>query len=338
MEKYRVVTITNLLQHDLNTLVKESKEDGFRFVERLWNDYKNGINGFDKPGEALYGIYNEKKELVAVGGLNIDPDTAEAGRVRRFYVKKECRNEGLGTLLLNRIIQDARPFFHILVLHTDTEKADRFYTSFGFVKGHLYPNSTHYLEIMDLFKIDCGDIYLQEFSMNDAIHIHRISNQSEISYYLPDWKSTLEQRLDWLTHDEIPANKAFLQSASKTGDVENRFLKMGVFLKDRNEFIGWCCTGIKEELPEPNREIMYAISGEHQGKGYATKASLGLIHYLFTQTTVEILNAVALIDNASSMKVIEKCGFTYHEQVTIDQEKYYHYQLSKSEYERSARR
>ncbi|MFI8684573.1 GNAT family N-acetyltransferase [Rossellomorea sp. NPDC077527] len=194
------------------------------------------------------------------------------------------------------------------------------------------------MEISDLFRIDCGDIYLQEFSKADAIHIHRISNEPEIAHYLPDWKSTLEQRLDWVTHYEMPANKAFLQSAAKTGDIENHFLKMGVFLKGKDEFIGWCCTGIKEELPEPNREIMYAISGEHQGKGYATKASLGLIHYLFTQTTVEILNAVALIDNASSMKVIGKCGFTYQVQVTIDQEKYHHYRLCKSEYEGSAER
>ena len=183
----------------------------------------------------------------------------------------------------------------------------------------------------DLFKIDCGDIYLQEFSIADVGSINRISNQPEIAHYLPDWKSSFEQRLDWVTHYEIPASKAFLESAAKTGNIEGRILKMGVFLKDTDELIGWCCTGIKEELPEPNREIMYAISSEHQGKGYATRASLGLIRYLFTQTHVEILNAIALVDNASSMKVIEKCGFTNQGQVTIDQEKFHHYRLTKCE-------
>ncbi|WP_414635245.1 GNAT family N-acetyltransferase [Bacillus sp. NTK074B] len=190
----------------------------------------------------------------------------------------------------------------------------------------------------DLFKIDCGNIYLQEFSTADVGSIHRISNQPEIAHYLPDWKSSFEQRLDWVTHYEIPANKAFLESVDKTGDVGDRMLKMGIFLKETNELIGWCCTGIKEELPAPNREIMYAISCEHQGKGYATKASLGLIRYLFTQTNVETVNAVALIDNAPSSKVIGKCGFSYQGQVTIDQEKYHHYRLRRTEYEGSAGR
>ncbi|MCA0149868.1 GNAT family N-acetyltransferase [Rossellomorea vietnamensis] len=147
MGKYRVVTITNLLEQDLHTLVQESKEDGFRFVERLLNDYREGTNRFNKQGEALYGIYDHGNELIAVGGLNVDPTSAETGRVRRFYVKKEHRNEGIGTLLLKQIIFDARRSFNVLVLHTDTEKANHFYTSFGFTKGDRYPNATHYLDI-----------------------------------------------------------------------------------------------------------------------------------------------------------------------------------------------
>jgi RimJ/RimL family protein N-acetyltransferase/GNAT superfamily N-acetyltransferase len=341
MGKYRVVTITNLLEHQVDKIVQESKEEGFRFVERLLNDYREGTNCFNIQGEALYGIYDVENELVAVGGLNVDPSSAETGRVRRFYVKKEYRNEGVGTLLLKRIILDARRSFNVLILHTDTEKADHFYTSFGFTKGDRYPNATHYLDISERrkpFRIDCGDIYLQEFSIEDANHIHRISNQPEISCFLPDWKSTGEQRVEWLTHYEIPANKAFLEAADKTGNVADLFLKMGVFRKGTEELIGWCCSGIKEELPAPNREIMYAISSEHQGNGYATKASIGLIEYLFTHTNVDLLNAVALKYNDSSIKVIEKCGFTYQGQIKIDEEPYLHYRLDKSDYERSAQR
>jgi RimJ/RimL family protein N-acetyltransferase len=132
-----------------------------------------------------------------------------------------------------------------------------------------------------LFRIDCGDIYLQEFSIEDADNIYRISNQPEIFNFLPDWKSTKEQRVDWVTNYEIPANKAFLDAATKSSNIEGHFLKLGVFIKDTDEFIGWCCTGIKDELPPPNREIMYAISSKYQKKGYATKASKGLIDYLF---------------------------------------------------------
>lgn len=34
-----------------------------------------------------------------------------------------------------------------------------------------------------LFKIDCGDIYLQEFTVKDAESIYNISNQTEIENF-----------------------------------------------------------------------------------------------------------------------------------------------------------
>lgn len=89
---------------------------------------------------------------------------------------------------------------------------------------------------------------------------------------------------------------------------------------------------MKEELPSPNREIMYAISSEYQNNGYATKATKGLIDYLFKNTNVDVLNAVALINNVPSNKVIEKCGFTYMSQKTIENQLYNHYLLVKSEW------
>ncbi|MBX0352186.1 GNAT family N-acetyltransferase [Bacillus toyonensis] len=183
-----------------------------------------------------------------------------------------------------------------------------------------------------LFRIDCGDIYLQEFTMKDAESIYKISNQPEIEKFLPDWKSTKEQRVNWIINDEIPANKAFLEAVKTTNNIDNHMLKLGIFKQATNEFIGWCCTGIKEELPSPNREIMYAISSEYQNNGYATKANKGLIDYLFKKTNVNVLNAIALIKNVPSNKVIEKCGFIYMSQQTIENRLFNHYVLSKSEW------
>ena len=187
-----------------------------------------------------------------------------------------------------------------------------------------------------LFRLDCGDIYLQEFSTKDAEIIYKISNQPEIEKFLPDWKSTKEQRIHWIINDEIPANKAFLDAVTNASNIDGHVLKLGIFIKNTNEFIGWCCTGIKEELPSPNREIMYAISSEYQNNGYATKATKGLIDYLFKKTNVDVLNAIALINNVPSNKVIEKCGFTYLSQQTLENQLYNHYILSKSEWIKNA--
>ena len=183
-----------------------------------------------------------------------------------------------------------------------------------------------------LFKIDCGDIYLQEFTVKDAESIYQIANQPEIAKFLPDWKSTEEQRVDWIADYEIPANKVFLDAVKTTNNIDNHTLKLGIFKKATNELIGWCCTGMKEELPSPNREIMYAISNEYQNHGYATKATKGLIDYLFKETNLNVLNAIALINNVASNKVIEKCGFIYKSQQRIENQIYNHYILRKSEW------
>ncbi|MEB9506954.1 GNAT family N-acetyltransferase [Bacillus anthracis] len=183
-----------------------------------------------------------------------------------------------------------------------------------------------------LFRIDCGDIYLQEFTITDAESIYNISNQPEIEKFLPDWKSTKEQRVNWVVNYEIPENKAFLHAVKTTTNIDEHILRLGIFKKTTNEFIGWCCTGMKDELPAPNREIMYAVSSEYHNNGYATKATKGLIKYLFEKTNVDVLNAIALINNVASNKVIEKCGFIYLSEQEIENQLYNHYQLSKSEW------
>ncbi|QTC42897.1 GNAT family N-acetyltransferase [Bacillus sp. V3] len=144
---YKLKPIASLLDFDLHSLIEQSKEDGFRFVERLVNDYKNGSNTFNREGEVLIGVFNEEGILVAIGGLNINPFSKDnnIGRLRRFYVSKEVRRNGIGSLLVNRIIEEAKRYYEIVVLHTDTEQGDRFYRAVGFSKGDLYPGSSHYL-------------------------------------------------------------------------------------------------------------------------------------------------------------------------------------------------
>lgn len=146
---FEVIKINNLLNFDLNVLIKESEQEGFRFLRRLDEDYKNQTNTFNSLGEGLYGIINNDGVILAIGGLNIDPYTSDQriGRVRRFYVSRNYRRNGIGRLLLNKIIAEAENHFNILVLHTDTEQGDWFYTSLGFEKTPLNPNASHYLRL-----------------------------------------------------------------------------------------------------------------------------------------------------------------------------------------------
>ncbi|MFD1174518.1 GNAT family N-acetyltransferase [Oceanobacillus picturae] len=181
----------------------------------------------------------------------------------------------------------------------------------------------------ELFTIDCGEILLREFRTEDVDAIYELTSQPEVYEFLPDWRSTREQRLDWVTNYEIPDNKEFLANIPSIGE---RWLKLGIFLKETNEFIGFCNTGIKDELSEPNREVAYAISKHYRNRGYTTQAVKELVKFLFKNTDVKQLNAVVLPRNVASNKVIEKCNFRLSGDVEIENQLHYHYILDKKEW------
>ncbi|MGX1195306.1 GNAT family N-acetyltransferase [Metabacillus sp. SLBN-84] len=131
-----IVRRMNRLQKEqITPLLEESKSEGFRFVERLVHDFQTGKNKFSLPGEALFGVFHHDK-LIAVGGLNRDPYDQDERmcRIRRFYVGKEYRRRGAGSLLLQTLLREAVPTFSEAVLRTDTKEAAGFYERAGFRK------------------------------------------------------------------------------------------------------------------------------------------------------------------------------------------------------------
>ncbi|MDA1526604.1 GNAT family N-acetyltransferase [Bacillus cereus] len=145
MKDMHIQQIENLMKYEFKYLVQESKEEGFKFLKKLINEYENELNTFNKSGECLYGIFQGEK-LIGIGGLNADPYTEnnKIGRLRRFYIAKDYRRIGLGKLLLNKLLSHAKKYFKVVVLHTDTKQGDVFYTANGFVKREVYKGSSHY--------------------------------------------------------------------------------------------------------------------------------------------------------------------------------------------------
>ncbi|WP_326514475.1 GNAT family N-acetyltransferase [Clostridium intestinale] len=184
----------------------------------------------------------------------------------------------------------------------------------------------------NIFTINCKDIILREFQMEDLEDIYNITLQPEIAEFLPDWIATKETRREWLIKYEIKENREFLDSVPDISKVKGRAFRLGVILKKSNKLIGWINSGLKEELPPPNREIGHAISNEYTGKGYGTQAAQGLIKYIFENTNTEMLNATVLTYNLASNNVIRKCGFRLIDKIEIEGKEYFYYRLSKSEY------
>ncbi|OZT10755.1 GNAT family N-acetyltransferase [Priestia aryabhattai] len=149
MQQFELRLVKDLLNIDLANLIIESKNEGFLFLERLINDYRNGTNTFNKPGEFLYGVFNQEGSVIAIGGINKDPFSTNEriGRLRRFYVSKYFRRKGVGRSLVTRILKDASQHYETIVLYTDTEQANKFYTSLGFIKDKRISKSTHSLNL-----------------------------------------------------------------------------------------------------------------------------------------------------------------------------------------------
>lgn len=146
MGNIKVVKINKLPLDDLRPLLEESREQGFEFLDRLVLEYNNGTNKFQRPGEALLGIYRDR-QLIAIGGLNRDPYSADSdiGRVRHVYVLLAWRKQGIGKLLVQTIIEHAKGHFRILTLRTFSDQASGFYGAIGFRTQPKINYATHHM-------------------------------------------------------------------------------------------------------------------------------------------------------------------------------------------------
>jgi GNAT superfamily N-acetyltransferase len=148
MNNIEIVRLEKLPMQDLQPLVEESRAQGYEFIDRLISEYVDGSNQFNKPGEALFGVYFDP-HLIAIGGLNRDPylSQPDIGRVRHLYVLSAWRKQGIGKQLVQAIIAAAKGRFRLLTLRTFSTEADGFYRAIGFQTKPEIKGATHYLAL-----------------------------------------------------------------------------------------------------------------------------------------------------------------------------------------------
>ena len=135
------------LPADVDALVAESEQAGMRLVRRLADEWRDGSNRFDRPGEALFGAWADGR-LVGVCGLNIDPyaNDDRVGRVRHLYVLVASRRLGVARALMAEVFTAARGRFATLRLSTRNPAAARLYESLGF-RAASQRDCTHMLSL-----------------------------------------------------------------------------------------------------------------------------------------------------------------------------------------------
>lgn len=104
-----------------------------------------------------------------------------------------------------------------------------------------------------VFTIECKDIILREFQLEDLDAIYMLTLQKEITEFFPDWIATKEKRREWLMKYELKENNEFIESVPNVLNIKRHTLRLGIILRETNELIGWISSGLKDELPPPNR-------------------------------------------------------------------------------------
>jgi len=141
-----IIRIKELELPALEGLRAESSQEGYRFIERLCDEWVSGSNRFSAPGEALF-LAIADGQVAGICGLNCDPYAHDPriGRVRRLYVMRAHRRRGVGRALLEAVVAYARDHFRLLRVRT--KEASGFYTTHGFRCIASEGDTTHVLEL-----------------------------------------------------------------------------------------------------------------------------------------------------------------------------------------------
>jgi len=125
--------LDDLMPRHVDGLLADGERAGSRIVHRLVDEWANGVNRFDRPGEVLFGAWVDRR-LIGICGLNIDPYAGDdrIGRVRHLYVSSGCRRHGVGRQLVAHLVRTARGRFDVLRLRTNDPAAARLYEAVGF--------------------------------------------------------------------------------------------------------------------------------------------------------------------------------------------------------------
>lgn len=137
-----------VLDADVVALAEAGIDEGHGFCERFIEEWRSGLNRFDREGELfLVGVVADG--VVAMGGLNRDPFTTDPGigRVRRLYVAADERRHGIGRRVVGALVDHARVSgFHAVRLRTYDPAAASFYGRLGF-EPSSEPAATHRIEL-----------------------------------------------------------------------------------------------------------------------------------------------------------------------------------------------
>lgn len=147
--------------------------------------------------------------------------------------------------------------------------------------------------------IETERLILRQFAIDDVVELNKICNEAYILKWMPDWKSTVHARISWIE---------WIEKQYSTATKENARIMLEVTLKTNGKIIGMVGIGNKEEV-DNEIEIAYFVSEKYSNNGYISEAAKAMTEWAFVSLNLEYIIAIVELDNFSSQRVVEKCGF-----------------------------
>ncbi|MEW8995915.1 GNAT family N-acetyltransferase [Clostridium sp.] len=147
--------------------------------------------------------------------------------------------------------------------------------------------------------IETDNLIMRPFLPSDAKDAVYYSQQPNVSYWMSDM----------VLHNESEA-LSWINWLNKKFNINEPFIILAIEYKTEHKCIGVVGVHAKAEI-DNEVEILYSISDNYQGNGYATEAAKALIQWIFENTELKYLTAIVKPENISSKTVIKKLGFNY---------------------------
>lgn len=94
-------------------------------------------------------------------------------------------------------------------------------------------------------------------------------------------------------------------------ESEHGFAPWTVLLRSEEEIIGWGGLNVDPFDPGWGIEVSYLFAPAYWGRGYATELVHTSLQYGFEELSIPLIVAFARPQNIASVRVLEKCGFTF---------------------------
>ncbi|MEE6452719.1 GNAT family protein [Gottfriedia acidiceleris] len=157
---------------------------------------------------------------------------------------------------------------------------------------------------LDFFEIETSRLKLRRFIDEDVSNFYKYRSNPDVAIY-QGWENyTYEQ-----------ATKFIEKQKSAIMNIPDSWVQVAIENKMDGQLIG--DIGVHTlSNPKNQAEVGFTLEPMYQNKGYAFEALKGIIDYLFNVLNKEKINAIAVEQNVSSIKLLKKLGF--HEMKMIE--------------------